>query len=106
MSMSDEQERWRRFAALKRRVAETAIVEGSNDGLTRASGCDDKVAVSVVDLAFDLDLLEHLGLIRPGTNLETGEGDRDAIGRRTAAGFRQSIVEPITIARGVVRLEG
>ena len=35
--------------------------------------------MAVMDLAFDLDLLEHLGLIRPRTYLEAGEGDGHSI---------------------------
>lgn len=79
-SVSDEQQRGHFFAALGCRLTEPAIVERGNHRLTGACGRDDKVAVPSMHLAFHVDRLEDLGLIRPGSYLETSEGDRDSVG--------------------------
>ena len=56
-----------------RPVAEAPVVKSCDDGLAGSRRCDDEVAVTVMHDAFDVELLEHLGLMGVGADLETGE---------------------------------
>jgi len=48
--------------------------------------------MSAMDLALDIDRLEHLGLIGPGSNLEASKGNGDSIGGLPAGCFGKCIV--------------
>jgi hypothetical protein len=104
--VGDEQERRGRLTTLERGVAKTPIIESRDDCLACAGRRYDKIAVPIVDLTFDLDLFEHLGLIRPRAYLEAGEGNCDPIWRFAVACLRECIVETVAVARWLVGLEG
>ncbi len=69
--MGDEEQRRCLLATLKGSIAKASIVERRDDRLAGASRCDYEIAMSVVDLALNFDLLEHLGLVRPRADLES-----------------------------------
>ena len=91
----------------QRRAAQHAcVVESGDDGLTSAGRGDDEVAVAVVDLAFDLEVVEDLGLVRVGADLQAADRERGSGAVGLAARDGEGLVEPVRVRVGVVGEEG
>ena len=58
-----DEEQGRTLAGL---LGQPAVVQGGDDGLARAGGGHDQVAVTVMDESFDLEGVQHVLLIREG----------------------------------------
>ncbi len=86
-------------------LGQALVVEGGDDRLAGASRGDEQVAVPVVHHPLDLELLEHLRLVRVGPHLQAGQREGDPIMGLRASRLRQRVVEPVTVALGVVGLE-
>src|SRR5665647_3910415 len=65
LAMSEEQQPQR---ACRPAGEELLVVERCDDGLARACRRDDQVPMPTMHLPLDLERLEHLGLVRVGTN--------------------------------------
>ena len=79
-----------------------AVVEGGHHGLAGAGGGDHQVAPSVVDLAFDVELVEH----RPaGRGRAAPRGRTNEMAGSDRRGHAERLVETGGVAIGIVGLE-
>lgn len=97
----EEQSRQRRKLG-----GQAPIVKGSDNSLA-GTGCrHQEVPMAAVNDALDLELVEHLLLVRVGTNLQARECQGHSVVEPLAGRFGQGVVQPVAVGVGVVTLEG
>ena len=78
-------------------LAESSVIERSNDGLTCTGGSDDEVAVSIVEDTFGVELLKQFGLIRLGGHFQSGQADGERIAIPLAGCDFEGSTQPVTV---------
>lgn len=89
-----------------RLLAQASVVQCRHHGLAGAGGRHDEVAVTVVDLSFRLQRLEHLQLVGEGSDLQPRQRQRDAGVLLASCCLRESVVETVVVDVRVVELVG
>ena len=97
LAVRDEQER--------RATGHGRVVERGDDRLARARGSNDQVAVPVVDLALDGEVVKDLLLVRVRANLQAADGERCRGPVGVTAGDGQRLEQPFPVGVGVVAHE-
>ncbi|SKY72779.1 Uncharacterised protein [Mycobacteroides abscessus subsp. abscessus] len=85
-------------------VAESAVIQRSNDCLTGTCGSDHEVAVLAMDYAGHIERLEDAFLVRIGLHVKAGHGNRFAARSRPTC-LGEGSVESVRVLSGVVALK-
>src|SRR5664279_5821462 len=88
LPMRDEQQRGSFWIV---RIAEASIVQGSDNGLSGAGGCDDEVAVPVMHGPLRRQGLQHLLLIVVRADFQAGERNGWTAGPRLTGCLDQGL---------------
>ena len=86
-------------------LSQPAVVQGGDDGLARAGGGHDQVAVTVMDDSFDLEGIQHVLLIGKRSNVEARQRQRCSVVLLVAGRLGQCVVKSVAVALRVVGLE-
>ncbi|CAB4722987.1 unannotated protein [freshwater metagenome] len=102
LAMCDEQQTW---SFRRARATHSAIVKRSDDRLARSGSRHDQVAVPVVHVALDSQLIEHHSLVVERADLKPREANGDSIVLAPSGGLCKRVIEAIVVGVWVVRLE-
>lgn len=61
------------------RLAQSPVVQRSDDGLAGPGGGDDKVPMPSQKLTLGVELLQHFSLVGLGLHFQAGQGDDDPV---------------------------
>ena len=84
---------------------EPPVIQRGNNGFTGAGGCDDEVAVPIMQLSFGLELFEHLGLVGLGLHFQSGQCDDNPLVGLLPRGDIEGFAESVAVLGWAVGLE-